>query len=233
MKRKVFLSGVLTIFFIPTSFAQVHRTETMTTDPFDNANLRFEQNVTDGDVEIVFEIKGNDNGLNSLSVVSPDGRTVFHFTTPDNTNLGIRQFHLESPEPKDIESIKTAYPEGIYKFTGLDAEGTKYYGESILNHKLPETVSILKPGTGILNADISNLEISWTAVADVRAYILEIDQDELEIKITAELPSTVTKFILPEGVLKAGFEYALSMGTIANNNNRSFIETTFTTAFGE
>ena len=233
MIRKIFLIGIVTIIFIPTSFAQMYRNENMTTKPYANANLRLEQNVTDGDVEIVFEIKGNDKGLNSLSVVSPDGRTVFHFTAPDNTTLGIRQFHLESPEPKDIESIKTAYPEGVYKFTGLDAEGTKYYGEAILNHTLPETVSILKPSTGILNADISNLEISWTAVADVRAYVLEIDQDELEIKITAELPSTITKFILPEGVLKAGFEYALSIGTIAKNNNRSFIETTFTTAVGE
>jgi len=81
--------------------------------------------------------------------------------------------------------------------------------------------------------DKSNLEISWTAVEDIGSYVLEIDQDELEIKFTAELPSTVTKFILPEGMLKTGFEYALSIGTIAKNNNRSFIETTFITTVGE
>jgi hypothetical protein len=230
MKRKIFLIGVLTIIFIPTSLAQNNSKENTTLKSFANANIRFEQNVTDGDVEVVFDIKGGDEGLYNLSIVSPDGRTVFQFTAPDNTTLGIRQFHLESPEPKDVESIKTAYPEGIYKFIGLDAEGTKYDGEAILNHKLPETVSILKPGTGILNADISNLEISWTAVADVKAYILEIDQDELGIKITAELPSTINNFIVPEGILQANLEYTLSIGAIAKNDNRSFVETTFTTS---
>jgi len=230
MMQKIFLQAIVSIILIDAVPAQMNNEGTVAIKEFDSVNLRLEQNVTDGDAEVVFEIKGNDKGLNSLFVVSPDGRTVFHFTAPDNTTLGIRQFNLESPEPKDVESIKTAYPEGIYKFTGFDAEGTKYHSEYILNHKLPETVSILKPGTGILNVDINDLEISWTAVADVKAYVLEIDQDELEIKITAELPSTVTKFTVPEGVLKAGLEYALSIGTIEKNSNRSFIETKFTTA---
>jgi len=233
MLRKIFLYAIVTISLINAVLAQINNEGTVDNKEFDSVNLRFEQNITDSDVEVVFEIKGNDKGLNNLSVVSPDNRTVFHFTAPDNTTLGIRQFHLESPEPKDVESIKSTYPEGVYKFTGLDEEGTKYYGEAILNHKLPETVSILKPGTEVLNVDKSNLEISWTAVEDIGSYVLEIDQDELEIKFTAELPSTVTKFILPEGMLKTGFEYALSIGTIAKNNNRSFIETTFITTVGE
>ena len=229
MIRNIFLFGVATIIFISTSLAQVQRNEIMKVKPFANANIRFEQNVTDGDVEVVFEIKGDDKGLSSLSVVSPDGRTVFHFKSPDNSTLGIRQFHLESPEPKDVESVKKAYPEGLYKFTGLDEEGTKYYGECTLNHKLPETVSNLKPDSEFPDPGINNLEITWGPVPNIHSYVLEIDQDELEIKITAELPSTITKFILPEGVLKAGFEYALSIGTIAKNNNRSFLEITFTT----
>ena len=233
MRMKIVVLTSINITLIAASLAQIKTKDTAATEPFANANIQFEQNVTDGDVEVVFEINGHDKGLNSLSIVSPDGRTIFHFTAPDNTTLGIRQFHLESPEPKDVESVKKAYPEGVYKFIGLDAEGTKYYGEAILNHKLPGTVSILKPGPEVLDPGTDNLEITWSAVPDINSYVLEIDQVELEIKITVELPSTVTKFILPEGVLKAGFEYALSIGTIAKNNNRSFIETTFTTAVEE
>jgi hypothetical protein len=233
MLRKIFLRAIVTIIWLHTVPAQTNDEQTVVIKEFDNANIRFEQNVTDNDVEIVFEIKSNDKGLNSLSVVSPDGRTVFHFTAPDDTTLGIRQFHLESPEPRDVEGVKKAYPEGVYKFTGLDAEGTKYYGEDVLDHKLPEAVSILKPGPEVLEQGINNLEITWSHVPEIHSYVLEIDQDELEIKITAELPSTVTKFILPEGVLKPGFKYSLSIGTIAKNNNRSFIETTLTTAVGE
>jgi hypothetical protein len=48
--------------------------------PFAVANVRFEQNATDGDAEVVFEVKGGKEGLAKLTVVSPDGRTVIDFT---------------------------------------------------------------------------------------------------------------------------------------------------------
>ncbi len=51
--------------------------------PFETATVRFEQNATDGDVEVVFEAKGGDQGLAKLTVVAPDGRTVVDFTAPD------------------------------------------------------------------------------------------------------------------------------------------------------
>ena len=62
-------------------------------------SVHFEQNATDRDVEVVFEIKGGDEGLAKLAAVSPDGRTVIDFTAPDASTLGIRQFRFESPEP--------------------------------------------------------------------------------------------------------------------------------------
>ena len=110
------------------------------------SNVYFEQNATDGDVEIVFKVKGGDKGFAMLTVVSPDGRTVIDFTAPESTTLGIRQFHFESPEPKDVDGLKAAYPEGIYKFRGYNMNGKKFYGESTLNHKLPPTVYFLQPG---------------------------------------------------------------------------------------
>jgi len=51
--------------------------------PFAVASVRFEQNATDGDAEVVFEVKGGKEGLAKLAVVSPDGRTVIDFTAPD------------------------------------------------------------------------------------------------------------------------------------------------------
>ncbi|RMD96832.1 MAG: hypothetical protein D6814_10675, partial [Calditrichaeota bacterium] len=82
--------------------------------PFAQANAHFEQNITDGDVEVVFEIKAGDDGLTRLTVISPDGRTVLDFRAPDHSSLGMRQFRFESPEPGDIEALKSAYPEGNY-----------------------------------------------------------------------------------------------------------------------
>jgi hypothetical protein len=198
--------------------------------PFAVASVRFEQNATDGDVEVVFEVKGGDEGLAKLAVVSPDGRTVIDFTAPDATTLGIRQFGFESPEPGDVERLKSAYPEGVYTFTGATAAGDKLHGESTLNHKLPATASFVRPGAGARGVGIMNLEITWTPVKNMAAYIVEIEQDELDVNITAKLPGSVTTFAVPDGFLLPGTEYQLGIGTVTDDGNISFVETTFTTA---
>jgi hypothetical protein len=73
--------------------------ETGSSVPLAVASVYLEQNATDGDAEVVFEVKGGKDGLAKLAVVSPDGRTVIDFTAPDASTLGIRQFRFESPEP--------------------------------------------------------------------------------------------------------------------------------------
>ena len=150
------------------------------------------------------------------------------FRAPDAASLGIRQFEFESPEPKDVESLKSAYPEGIYKFAGATAAGGVFYGESTLNHELPATTSILRPGSAVVSAD--GLEIAWTPVEGVVAYIVEIEQDELEVSVTARLPASETRFSVPDGFLQSGTEYQLGLGTVGGDGNTSFVETTFTTA---
>ena len=204
--------------------------ETSNLTPFAVANVRFEQNATDGDVEVVFEVKGGDDGLNKLTVISPDDRVVIDFTAPDNTTMGIRQFRLESPEPKDVEALKSAYPSGVYKFSGMTNGGIKFYSESTLNHKLPETVSFIRPEAEEEDVNIHNLEITWSPVKNIAAYVLELEQDELGINILVRLPALQNSFIVPEGILQAGMEYTLSIGTVTKEENRSFVETTFTTA---
>ena len=103
--------------------------------PFATATVHFEQNATDGDVEVVFEAKGGDEGLAKLTVTASDGRTVIDFTASDPSTMGIRSFRFESPEPKDVEGLKAAYPEGDYTFSGATSAGGKFHGKSTLNHK--------------------------------------------------------------------------------------------------
>jgi hypothetical protein len=194
------------------------------------ASVHFEQNATDGDVEVVFEVKGGDKGLVKLTVVSPDGRTVIDFTAPDASTLGIRQFFFESPEPGDVERLKSAYPEGVYTFTGATAAGDKLHGESTLNHKLPAAASFLRPGTGARGVNARDLEITWTPVKNLAAYIIKIEQDTLDVNITAKLLGSVTTFTVPDGFLVPGTQYELSIGTMSHAGNISFVETTFRTA---
>ncbi len=196
--------------------------------PFGEAAVRFEQNATDGDVEVVFEATGGRDGLAKLRVVAPDGRTVVDFAAPDASTLGIRQFSFESPEPRDVASLKAAYPEGVYQFSGATSAGQEYRGEAKLSHELPPTASILRPGEDAGSA--ADLEIAWSPVAKVAAYMVEVEQDQLGFKLTARLPGSASAFRVPEGLLLPGIQYKLSVGTLTEAGNASFVETEFRTA---
>jgi hypothetical protein len=198
--------------------------------PFAGASVHFEQNATDEDVEVVFKVDGGDEGLARLTVVSPDGRTVIDFSAPDTSTLGIRSFRLESPEPGNVKSLKSAYPEGVYTFAGTTATGEKLHGRSTLNHELPATASFLHPKAGARGTNIKDLKITWKPVRNMAAYIIEIEQDELEVKLEAKLPGDMATFTVPESFLLPGTEYKLSIGTVTGEGNISYLETTFTTA---
>ena len=202
------------------------------TEPFKEAAAIFEQNATDEDMEVVFEIKAGDFGLTKLMIVSPDGRTVVDFSAPDASTLGMRSFRMESPEPKDVESFKKAYPEGTYKFSGTDTEGTHFRGEASLDHYLPETITFLNPQEEAEDVPFENLEIKWTPIENVAGYILELEDEETGAVIGAELLGNTTSFAVPANFLQPGGEYKIAVATKTAAGNLSFVESTFFTAEG-
>jgi len=197
---------------------------------FAATSVYFEQNATDGDGEVVLKVNGGDEGMSKLKVVSPDGRTVIDFTASDASTLGIRQFVFESPEPEDIEGLKMAYKEGVYTFTGITSSGDKLHGKAELSHKLPNTVSFIQPKANAHDVIVEDLIINWTSVRNVSAYIIKIDQEDLDVNLEAKLSGTSTSFAVPNGFLRLGTEYKLGIGTVKEDGNASFIETTFKTA---
>lgn len=201
--------------------------------PFAVADVHFEQNATDKDVEVVFEVKGGDEGLAKLTVVAPDGRTVTDFAAPDASTLGIRQYRFESPERGDVKSIKSAYPEGVYVFNAVTVSGVKYFGESALSHKLPDPATSVYPAAEAEDVSIENLEITWTSAQDLAACMVYIEQEELNVNLAVKLPGSATSFAVPNGFLLPATEYVLGIGTVTKEGNASFVETTFTTAGGE
>ena len=196
---------------------------------FQVASVHFEQNATDGDVEVVFEVKGGEEGLAELIVISPDGRRVVDFKAPDSSTLGIRQFRFESPEPSDVKSLKAAYPEGVYEFAGKTSSGAKLVGNSSLSHRLPATATFARSVPAAEKVSMTDLEISWSAVEGVASYVVEIEQDELNIRITALLQGSSTSFTVPHGFLLPGTEYQMAIGTVSGEGNISLVETSFTT----
>lgn len=193
------------------------------------ASVHFEQNATDGDVEVVFHIKGGDEGLSNLKVTSPNGLIVINFTAPHSSTFGIRQFVFESPEPKDINSLKFAYPEGEYTFSGTTLSGQRLEGKATLNHKLPATVSFIHPKADAQSVQFNDLEIKWTSVTNVSAYIIEIEQDDIGMNLEIKQNQSSTSLKIPNGFLQPGTNYALSIGTVTKDGNTSFVETNFKT----
>lgn len=197
------------------------------------ASVHFEQNATDGDVEVVFEVKGGDEGLAKLTVAAPDGRTTVECSAPDASTLGIRQYRFESPEKGEVESIKSAYPEGVYAFSAVSASGVKFQGKSALSHTLPATVTFLQPEAEAEGVNTENLKLTWSPVKDAAFYMIEISQEDLGINVAAKISGSVAEFPVPEGFLLPGKEYTLGIGTVSEEGNISFVETTFTTATEE
>jgi hypothetical protein len=202
---------------------------TSATIPFPVASVHLEQNAADEDMEVIFEVKGGQDGLAELSVVSPDGRPVVAFRAPDASTLGIREFRFESPEPRDIKSLKAAYPEGVYAFSGKMSSGATLVGKSTLSHRLPTTTTFVKPAPEAENVALKELGISWSAVESVASYVVSIKQKELQVNITALLPGSSTSFVVPPGFLLPGRKYQMAIGTVTHEGNISYVETTFTT----
>ena len=198
--------------------------------PFEIATVHFEKNATDRDFEVVFDVKGPQEGLSKLIVVSPDGRKVIDFTAPVNSTLGIRQFSFETPEPKNIDSLKSAYPEGIYTFTGTISTGKKLTGQSLLTYILPSPAENIQIRSEPKSIAAEEIKITWAELKNLSKVIIEIQQDELGVSLKAELPGTEGTFKVPPGLLAPATECKLGIGTVSAEGNIVFVETTFTTA---
>lgn len=229
-KQLLILAGIIFLLGSYGLKSEAGKKSSSTDTPFAFVNVHFEQNATDGDIEVVFEATGGDAGLAMLNVVSPDGRTVVDFTAKDPSTMGIRSFRFESPEPKDVEGLKAAYPQGAYTFTGATSAGDKFHGKSTLNHKLPATVSFKYPAEEAEDVPLKNVKISWGPVANLAAYLIALEQEGSDVNITAKLPGTATSFAVPDGFLQPGTEYKLGIGTVTEGGNMSMVETSFTTA---
>lgn len=230
MTRPIQLLAGVVLLVAVSGLAQTGKQAGPSSVPFAVASVHFEQNATDKDVEVVFEVAGGAKGVAKLTVVSPDGRTVIDFTAPDASTLGIRSFRFESPEPSDVASLKAAYPEGVYVFSGTTVTGDKLHGKATLSHKLPATVSFVSPAAEAEDVGPNDVDISWTAVKDMDAYIVYIEQEELNVSLSVRLPGNATKFTVPDGFLLPDMEYQLGIGTVTKDGNTSFVETSFTTA---
>jgi hypothetical protein len=198
-------------------------------ETFEKVAVTLEQTVQDEDSEIRFDAVGRGSGLAALKVVAPDGRTVIDFRAPDS-KLGLRQISLESPEPKNNGALQTDFPEGAYRFTGKSVTGVTLQGEARLSHKLPDATSLVRPKPDEKNVPVAGLQIRWSPVKNLAAWIVLVEHEATGRELRVNLPATATALVVPDGFLVPGTEYKLAIGAVAKEGNKSFVETNFTTA---
>ena len=197
-------------------------------DEFETISIHLERNVTDNDAEAVIEVKVEEGGLANLLIIAPDGRRIARYESRNRRNLGAREMLLESPEP-DPTAVLRSFPPGTYRFLGKTLDGEELNGEAELSHAFPAPANILSPA-GEATVKAAGLVIQWEPVAGVSGYVLELEQEDRELELTVNLPASATSFSPPAGWLLSGVEYSLGIGGIGENGNRTFVETTFTTA---
>lgn len=199
-------------------------------DTFEAISVRFEQNVSDGDAEIVFEATSGSAGLNELKVLTPDGRTIIDFKAPQ-TKLGIRHLNLESPEPKDLTALKGDFPAGDYRFIGTTVTGARLAGTATLSYRMPAVVSVSRPRPDEVGLPPRGFEIRWTGDRDLASHSVSIEDERSGVKLLqATLPGNAQAFVVPDRFLRAGTKYKVSIGALMAGGNASFVESTFTTA---
>lgn len=197
-------------------------------EEFEHTAVRFEQNISDKDVEVVLEATSENAGLATLKIVAPNGRTVVDFRSPDS-RLGIRHFKLESAEVKNDGRLQKDFPEGEYTFTGVTVTGVKLRGSAVLSHKLPKAPAIVRPRPEAKDVSINGLQIRWDGAKNLAGVVVIVEQEETKRMISATLPGTATTFTVPSGFLLPDTEYKLAIGSVSSDGNISYFETEFTT----
>ena len=197
-------------------------------ETFEKVAIRLEQNATDKDIEIVFEVTSGGEGLSTLKVVAPDGRIVGDFKAVDS-KIGFHHINLESPEPKNDGRVQADFPAGYYTFSGSTVTGAMVNGKSQLSHQLPSAATILQPRADQKDVPLNGMRIKWSKGKNLAACLISIEQEKTNIKLNAKLAGNVTTFAIPDGFLLPNTEYKLAISTVSTEGNVTSVETNFET----
>ena len=196
---------------------------------FDDAEIIFEQNATDGDVEVVIfaKLEEADAGMQQFWLYGPNGKVVYEFSAPKkkNKNIGGREIVIESPEPADTSIVFNAYPEGTYTFVAKSFDKEWFMSEAELSHDLPEPVTIQSP-MGDETA-IIGFQVIWsTASTTHEKFIIELvnESSELEEELLVDIPPERRIFQAPEEWMVSNSEYQVVVIIVNEHGNKTSVE---------
>lgn len=214
----------------------------------DDALIRFEANLTDGDLGIQIFLDGE--GWEEMAVYYPNGDPLVEVTASDMSNDlgvvnndGITELFFESAEPEfDLETldgfqeILDNFPEGTYTFEGLTVDEATLTGRSTLSHLLPAEPEIVFPEED----EVVNLNgaftIDWEPVTEsfpdgvpvrIDKYQVILENERRGIEFSAIVPAGVTEVTVPSQIMQTGQLYKVEVLAIERNGNQTISERTF------
>ncbi len=194
------------------------------TIPFDEAEVFFELNDTDGDLGLHAKVDGD--AWKWIRIENPKGRKIFGAKARRALRKqGLTEFFFESAEPTfdelDPEDFFDRFPAGEYDVEGRGLEGERFKSEPELSHVIPAPAGNVtvsgEPAPNGCDGELpevgSPVIISWDPVTEshpdlgeegdveVVLYQVVVEEEETEISLSVELPPDVTSFEVPEAFI--------------------------------
>jgi len=221
--------------------------------PFDEAELFFELNDTDGDLGIHGKIDGDE--WKRLEIEDPYERRMMYVRAIGRLKRqGLTELFFESAEPTfdelDPDKFFKRFPEGVYEIEGKTLDGEERESEVFLSHVIPAA-----PGNVTVNgydaaedcdADLpvvsAPVTLAWGAVTEsheelgkegdveVRYYEVVVEIDETDFKATSIVPGEITEWTVADPdffELSEEGEYKFEILVRAESGNKSAMESCF------
>ena len=217
------------------------------TIPFDEADVFFELNDTDGDLGIHALIDGDE--WKTLDMETPDESEILKITVKSRLRRqGLTEIFFESAEPSfdDLppERFFRRFPEGMYEIGGTTLDGRELESADEVSHVMPAAPNVVYPPlTGCDEpAPVSApVTIDWDPVTTshpeigrpdpdivITGYQIVVEREEPKLLVlSVDLPKTVTSFDVPAQFLALGDEFKFEIITREEAGNKTAIESCF------
>jgi hypothetical protein len=220
---------------------------------FADVDVFLELNNTDGDLGFHSSIDGD--AWKSLTIETPRDRKNLNIRTGGSLQVhGLTQLDFESAEPTFEELPPKVFfqrfPEGEYDIEGRTVDGQEMESTAILTHVLPappRSIAVngvaLSDDCGEASSPVVNgpLMITWDEVTEshpelgrtgepieVEYYQVVLDQLDLGLTFTTELPPETTEIVIPENFSDYGGAFKLEILVKEESGNKTATETCFT-----
>jgi hypothetical protein len=215
---------------------------------FAEAELFLELNHTDSDLGLHASIDGQT--WTSLGIEGPGDRRLLNLLSLGRLRAqGLTQLAFESAEPTfeelDPGAFFRRFPEGRYEIEGTTPDGQEIESTAVLSHVLaapPSNVAVSGVAAAencdaVLPVVSAPVVITWDPVTrshpevgkrgpvKIRRYQLFVEGEG--VRLSLDLPPTVTEFEVPIGITDLGTEFKFEIIARTTTNNNTAVESCF------